>query len=230
MARNQVYRVLLMTSLEDVVEPITEMTRGHFANVETLFWEIGDKETKAAAVEQLDASDQNLIISYLNGIILRRHHLDQATFGAVNIHPYPPEHPGLWGGFCQPVIRRGIRTHHGTTMHEIDEEIDHGPIYAVERWDVSESDTIEFVMERSFEDCMKMFEFTVKQLAAGSNGSKCFTPLDEHWDVDNGHHGVADIQAWFRDLDPAHPAHQERIFFNHPNGMMAPPYFTDLVE
>ena len=48
--------------------------------------------------------------------------MDKATFGAVNIHPSPPEHPGLWGFFCQPVIRRDIRAHHGTTMHEIDEE------------------------------------------------------------------------------------------------------------
>lgn len=72
-----------------------------------------------------------------------------------------------------------------------------------------------------------MLAFTLKKLAASTNGSKCFTQINEQWDANNAHHSVADVQAWFRDLNPDH---EERIFFNHPKGMMAPPYFTDLAE
>jgi methionyl-tRNA formyltransferase len=227
MARNEDYKVLLVTSLEELAEPIDELAKAHFANAETLLWEMGEKESKPAVMARLDAGGYNLIISYLNGVIFKRRHLDQASFGAVNIHPAPPEHPGLWAFFCQPVIRRDIRRHHGVTLHEIDEEIDHGPIYAVERWDIGESDSIESVMEAAFERSMAMLEFAVKKLAASDCGSKCFSPIDERWDAGNAHHSIEDVRAWFRDLDPAHPAHAERIFFNHPKAIMEPPYFSD---
>jgi methionyl-tRNA formyltransferase len=226
--KNDKYKVLLLTCLEDIFDNVTTMTRDRFTNVESLFWEIGDKETKPAAIEQMEATDYNLIISFLNGLILKPNHLARASFGAVNIHPAPPEHPGLWGFLCQPVIRRDIRTHHGVTLHEVDEKIDHGPIYAVDRWEVGESDTIESVFDKAVEKSMEMLEFTLNSLAASDTGTKCFTQIDEQWDTGNAHHTIEDVQAWFRDLDPNHPAHQERIFFNHPKGMMAPPYFTDI--
>ena len=228
MAQNEDYKVLLLTSIPDLIDTLTAMARDHFSNVESIYWEFGNMETKPAVIKQIEAGDHNLIISHINGIILKRNHLAQASFGTVNIHPAPPEQPGAWGIWCQPVIKRDIRTHHGVTLHEIDEEIDHGPIYAVERWEVGDDDTIESVLGKSLDKCLDMFEFAVKKLAASSNGSKCFTQIDEQWDASNGPRTVADVQAWFRDLDPDHPAHQERVFLNHPKGILSPPYFTDV--
>ncbi len=227
MARNQDYNVLLLTSVPGIIDSITAMARAHLANVESLYWQMGQKETKAGVFERIAASDYNLIISHVSSIILKPRHLAQATFGAVNIHPAPPEHPGAWGIYCQPVIKRGIRTHHGVTLHEIAEEIDSGPIYAVERWQVGENDSIKSVLKESMRRCETMLEFTVRQLADSANGTKCFQRIDAHWDAGNGHHGTGDVQAWFRDLDPGHPAHNERIVLNHPNAIMAPPYFSD---
>ncbi len=228
MARNQDYKVLLLTSLPGIMDDITVMTRADFANVESLYWQMGNKGTKSGVLGQIEASGYNLIISYVSSIILQPHHLAQASFGAVNIHPAPPEHPGAWGIYCQPVIRLGVRCHHGVTLHEINEKIDAGPIYAVERWPVGENDSIKSVLKKSMERCAAMLEFTVKTLAGSSNGSKCFERIDEHWDAANGRHGIADVQAWFRDLDPGHPAHNEHIVLNHPGAIMAPPYFSDL--
>ena len=51
--------------------------------------------------------------------------------------------------WAQPVIDRDRRRHHGVTVHEIDEEIDHGPIYLAERWEVPKRATIQGVFERS---------------------------------------------------------------------------------
>jgi formyltetrahydrofolate hydrolase len=82
-----------------------------------------------------------MIISYVNGIILKPRHLRRATYGAINIHSSPPEHGGCWGCRCQPVLDRKTRTHHGTTVHEVDEQIDHGPIYIAEIWEVPASYT-----------------------------------------------------------------------------------------
>ena len=229
MARNQDYKVLLLTSIPDLIDTIAALTREHFLNVESIYWEMGNMETKPDVLKQMEESDYNLIVSHINGIILKRNHLDQASFGAVNIHPAPPEAPGCWGIWCQPVIKRDMRTHHGVTLHEIDEEIDHGPIYAVERWQVGEDDTIESVLGKSVERCMDMLEFAVRKLAASPHGSSCFAEIDEKWDASNGPRGVADVQDWFSDLDPYHPAHKERVFLSHPKGMLSPPYFTDLV-
>jgi methionyl-tRNA formyltransferase len=228
MATNQDYRLLLVTSLPESFDTITELARRYFANVEPLYWEMGNKQTRPQVYEQMEASNFNLIVSHFNGVIFKPHHLEQATFGAVNIHPSPPEHPGVWGLFCQPVIRRDIRTHHGMTLHEIDERIDHGPIYAVERWAVPESASIEWVFEDVEEKNRVFLESALDKLSKSADGTRCFTPLDETWDINNAHHTIKDIQSWFRDLDPAHPAHQERIFFNHPKGQMEPPWFTDI--
>ncbi len=229
MAQNEDYRVLLLTSIPDLLDTITAMTREHFQNVEGIYWEFGNMETKPDVLKQMEESDYNLIISHINGIIFKRHHLDQAKFGAINLHPAPPEAPGCWGIWCQPIIRRDMRTHHGVTLHEIDEDIDHGPIYACERWEVGADDTIESVLGKAMEGCMVMLAFALKELGASPHGTLCFGESDEKWDGDNGPRGVEDVREWFAALDPSHPAHQERVFLSHPKGILSPPYFSDMV-
>ena len=150
------------------------------------------------------------------------------SFGAINIHPAPPEHPGLYGFVCQPVICRHIRSHHGVTVHEIDEEIDHGPIYRVRRWEVAGDATIESVLERSLAECLEIFEEVAQELGRSTNGTRCFPRTDEAWHPTNCHHSIEDVRRWFEALDPAHPAHQERVIFNHPRATYSPPYFDDV--
>ncbi len=229
MAGPQDYRVLLLTSIPDLIDSITAVTKAHLPNVESIYWEMGNNDTKPDVLAQMEASDYNLIISHINGIILKRPHLDKATFGALNIHPSPPEHPGCWGNWCPPVIKRDLRSHDGVTLHEIDEEIDHGPIYKVVRWDVPEGGTIEGTMMENVGKCAEMLEFAAKELAASSHGTLCFEEIDEQWAFPNGTYTIKEIQEWFADLDPAHPAHQERVFLNHPKSIITPPYFSDLV-
>ena len=45
MATNQDYRLLLVTSLPESFDTITELARRYFANVEPLYWEMGNKQT-----------------------------------------------------------------------------------------------------------------------------------------------------------------------------------------
>jgi methionyl-tRNA formyltransferase len=229
MADNRDYRVLILTSDGATVEEVTEIGRRNFEHSTVLFWEMGNAETKPAVLEQIAATDYNLIISHINGVILKPHHLERATYGAVNIHPAPPEHPGAWGIWCQPVVARHIRTHHGTTVHEIDADIDHGPIYRVDRWEVPEDATIASVVERSFADCLAVTAEVAEALGRSPNGSACFTPIDEHWHTTNCHLTVEDVRSWFAALEPTHPAHAERIPLNHPRAVMSPPYFDDVV-
>ncbi len=228
MAENGDYDVLIVTSWHDHVDRLTEIGRRNFANVAVVYWEIGNLSTKPDVLREIEGTDYNLLVSYINGLILKRHHLERAQFGAINIHPAPPEHPGLYGFVCQPVIRRDVRTHHGVTVHEIDEEIDHGPIYRVRRWEVDEDATIQSVFDRSFEECLDVFEEVAEELGRAANGTRSLPVLDEAWHPTNAHHTLEDVRSWFEALDPAHPAHQERVIYNHPHATYSPPYFDDL--
>lgn len=228
MAENRDYKVLILTSDPGTIAEVTEIGKRNFENSTVVFWEIGDMSTKPLVLQQIDATDYNLIISHINGIILKRHHLDKAHFGAVNIHPAPPEHGGAWGIWCQPVICRDFRTHHGVTVHEMDEDIDHGPIYRVERWEVSEDATIQSVVERSFADCLTVTAQVAHDLSQSSNGTQSFEQIDETWHPTNRNHTVEDVRRWFKALDPGDPAHQERVPLNHPRAILSPPYFDDL--
>jgi folate-dependent phosphoribosylglycinamide formyltransferase PurN len=228
-AENREYRVLILTSDGATIDEVTEIGRRNFEHSTVVYWELGNAATKPAVLEQVEATDYNLIISHINGLILKPHHLAAATHGAVNIHPAPPEHGGAWGIWCQPVIARGTRTHHGTTVHEMDADIDHGPISRVDRWEVSDDATIQSVVERSFADCLAVTAEVAEELGRSPNGTACFTPIDERWDPHNRHHTIHDVRRWFAALDPAHPAHAERIPLNHPRAIMSPPYFDDLV-
>jgi methionyl-tRNA formyltransferase len=228
MAKNRDYKALILTSDPGTIDEVTEIGNEHFENATVLFWEMGNMSTKPRVLQQIEDTHYNLIISHINGIILKRHHLERARFGSVNIHPAPPEHGGAWGIWCQPVIRRDFRTHHGVTVHEMDEDIDHGPIYEVRRWEVGEDATIQSVVDRTFDECLAVCAHVAGKLARSSEGTRCFQQLDDTWHPTNRHHTVADVRRWFEALDPAHPAHQERVPFNHPRAIIGPPYFDDL--
>ena len=222
------YRLLLLSSIPDSEAEISAIASRYFDKVTVLFWEMGNFETKPEVLTAIDRTDYNIIISYINGIILKTHHLAKAKYGAINIHPSPPEHGGCWGIWCQPVINREHRTHHGITVHEIDEEIDHGPIYLVERWEVPSSASIESVFERSVDDSTRILEVVCERIAAGNDGTKCLKPINEKWDPENRHTPMAEIREWFSNLNPSHPAHEERVFLNHPRAIFSPPYFDDI--
>ncbi len=228
MAEQRDYKVLLLTSDPFSIPEITAVGEKHFDDVKVVFWAHGDQSTKAAVLAEVEATDYDLIISYINSLVLKPRHLEKARFGAINFHPAPPEHGGVWGLWSQPVIRRAVRTHHGLTVHEMDAEIDHGPIYRVKRWEVPPDATIQSVVTRAFEECFAALDEVAGELSRSPDGTRSLAVADERWDPANRHHTVEDVRLWFRELDPGHPAHAERVVFNHPRATFSPPYFDDL--
>ena len=116
MPMNADYKALILTSDPGTIDQVTIIANAHFLDPTVIFWEFGNLSSKPAVLKQIDNTDFNLIISYVNGIILKQHHLDRASYGAINIHPAPPEHGGCWGIWAQPVVGRDFRTHHGVTI------------------------------------------------------------------------------------------------------------------
>jgi methionyl-tRNA formyltransferase len=227
-AENRDARLLILTSDPRTVDEVTGIGKLSFRQVTTLYWEMGNLETKPGVLRELERTRYDLLVSYINGIILQPRHLAQARAGAINIHPAPPEHGGAWGLFCQPVIRRDVRVHHGVTVHELDEQIDHGPIYRAFRWDVDEHESIQSVNDRAFAGCLQAWAEIAEELGEGSGGTQCLGLAGERWHPTNRHHTVDDVRRWFASLDPDHPAHRERVPFNHPRAIPSPPYFDDV--
>lgn len=225
---NRDYRVLLLTSIPGAEPGAAAIAGRYFENPSILFWEMGNASTRSTIAARIAATDYNLIISYVSGVILKSEHLKRATYGAINIHPAPPEHGGCWGCWCQPVVDRSTRTHHGVTVHEVDEQIDHGPIYLAERWEVPATASIQDVFERSVADCQRVLETVCARISGSAVGTRSFAPIDERWHPTNRHTPIGEMRRWFADLAPDHPAHGERIFLNHPRAIMSPPYFDDL--
>ena len=114
------------------------------------------------------------------------------------------------------------------TVHEIDEQIDHGPIYLVERWEVPTTATIQSVLEHSLSDGKRMLQIVCERIAASDVGTQCFSEIDEAWDTGNRNTPIEEMRRWFAQLDPQHPAHAERVYLNHPRAIISPPYFDDL--
>ncbi len=168
--------VLIITSWQEHIDRLAEIGNRNFSNVAVVYWEPGNLSTKPDVLREIDGTDYNLLVSYINALILKRHHLERARYGSINIHPAPPEHPGLYGLICQPVVRRDIRTHHGVTVHEIDEQIDHGPIYRVRRWEVDEDATIHSVLDRALTECLEIFEEVAEELGRSTNGTPLLPP------------------------------------------------------
>ena len=71
MARNGDYKALIITSDPGTIAEVTEIAGRNFENVSVLFWEMGNRApTKPEVIRQIEETDYNLIISYINGIIL----------------------------------------------------------------------------------------------------------------------------------------------------------------
>lgn len=110
-----------------------DVVKRHFARVVVVGmpW-ANSKADDAACRRALDGLEFDYLVSFWSGLFLRRSDFEKARKGAINIHPAPPEHPGL--AFF--TAARLFRDFHGTTLHEVDAELDHGPIYCAERFAV----------------------------------------------------------------------------------------------
>ena len=90
MAEKPEYHALVLSSIPETLDEVTAIANEHFEDPTVIYWEMGNTATKAAVLEQIEATPYNVIISYINGIILKRRHLDQAVFGRSISIPLRP--------------------------------------------------------------------------------------------------------------------------------------------
>jgi len=108
-------------------------------------------------------------------VILSQEHLNALPGPAYNLHPGPPEYPGL---FPSVFALYDGAAQFGTTVHEMALEVDSGPIIAVERFDIpAEADRM--MLDRlSLASLMGLFSALADRLALSDDP---LSPVEESW-------------------------------------------------
>lgn len=98
----------------------------------------------------------NYIICFRSLFILPKELLERASITAINFHPGPPEYPG--SGCINFALLDGVTTY-GVTAHEMNEKVDNGEIFAVERFEVEKKDSLMNVLSKTHE---ALFSLAIK--------------------------------------------------------------------
>ena len=186
MAEKPEYHALVLSSIPETLDEVTAIANEHFQDPTVIYWEMGNTATKAAVLEQIEATPYNVIISYINGIILKRRHLDQAVFGAVNIHParrarrclrhlVPAGHPPRR---ANPPRRDGARDGRGHRSRAA---------LRGEALGGREDATIQSVVDRTSDEAWRCAA-DGREAGAELRRVALFETIDDSWDPANRHH------------------------------------------
>ena len=96
----------------------------------------------------------DLIISYLSQWILPAHLLQSASLAALNLHPGPPEYPGI--GCTNFAIYDGA-AEFGVTCHHMNPKVDTGDIVLVKRFPIFKKDTVYSLTQRCYSSILNLF-------------------------------------------------------------------------
>jgi methionyl-tRNA formyltransferase len=102
------------------------------------------------------------LIAFATSVIVPPFVLARLGYGAYNFHPGPPEYPG-WAPSHFALYAGDVRF--GATAHAMVEEVDSGPIVAVERFEVPPERTVAALEGRAYAHLALMFWKLAKPLA-----------------------------------------------------------------
>jgi methionyl-tRNA formyltransferase len=114
------------------------------------------------------------LISYLSPWIIPESLYARASQGALNFHPGSPDYPGI--GCTNFAIYNGEKEF-GITCHHLAAKVDTGPVVAVRRFPLLESDSVWTLTQRCYEEIFALFTQVMDGIRAGQ-------PLPrspEHW-------------------------------------------------
>lgn len=104
------------------------------------------------------------VISYLCPWVLRPGLLSRAKVAAINFHPAPPEYPGTG---CTNFALYNQETSYGVVCHHMAAGVDSGPMVAVKRFPILESDSVYSLTQRCYGFMLALFYEIVGLMAEG---------------------------------------------------------------
>ena len=136
-----------------------EYLQVHFKDVKSHFGRWGD-----AFPVELGRWQGDYIISYLSRWIVPEATLRQAKLAALNFHPGSPNYPGFG---CVNFALYEQSKEYGATCHYMAKGVDTGPVIAVKRFPILESDGVESLLARTYENQYALYLEIAGLLAEG---------------------------------------------------------------
>ena len=106
----------------------------------------------------------DFIISYLSQWIIPGPLLEKARVAAINLHPGPPEYPGIG---CTNFAVYNEEKDFGITCHHMMSRVDSGTIIAVRRFPIWPGDTVYSITQRCYLEILRLFYELVDMLLKG---------------------------------------------------------------
>ena len=104
----------------------------YFDKVHLITWD-EDENDLLLIHEALESLEYDYLISHWSMYFIQPNEIRAAKKGAINFHPGPKEHPGA-GSISYVYTFPEKRSHHGVTVHEVNEKLDNGRIYYSTRY------------------------------------------------------------------------------------------------
>lgn len=163
-------RVLFIGKADNAyAKTAADFIRLHFENPRIIF----SKRTDPFPQELFDW-EGDLIISYLAQWILPKQLLEKAQLAAINLHPGPPDYPGIG---CTNFAVYNEEKEFGITCHHMLAKVDSGSIIMVRRFDIFPTDTVYSITQR----CYVVILHSFFELMSGFLKGNGFPDSKEQW-------------------------------------------------
>jgi methionyl-tRNA formyltransferase len=134
--------ILFLAKQKPFAKEASELIRLHFNKSEIVFGQIDNPFP-----DHLYGIKFDYVISYISPWIVPKHILDNTKIAAINLHPGPPQYPGI--GCTNFALYNSEKTF-GITVHHMKEKVDTGGIIHVERFPIFENDTVYSLTQRCY--------------------------------------------------------------------------------
>ena len=154
--------VLLMTDRADVADQAGACAVERFDVVHASRHAREERAFPPAAVAAMRGGDVDVLLNFLAPMIVPTYVLDLARRAAINIHPAPPDWPGI--GSASYALYRGD-VEFGVTAHRMTATIDGGEIVRVLRFPIEADDTCDSVSDRALRRSVEVFRDVCDEMA-----------------------------------------------------------------
>jgi len=143
-------KILFIGKMDDPYSGIAAaFVKQHFKDPLIIFSRRGDP-----IPSELNSWEGDLLISYLSQWIIPPVLLETASMAAINLHPGSPEYPGIG---CTNFAMYNEEKEFGVTCHHMFSKVDCGPIIAVRRFPIFETDTVFSLTQRCYVEILHLF-------------------------------------------------------------------------
>lgn len=153
-------RVAFLAKQKPFAADAAALLRQHVSDADVFFGALGDPFPPRVLVTPYD-----YVISYISPWIIPGAVLRQTRRAAINLHPGPPDYPGI--GCTNFAIYDGA-TEFGVTAHHMKEKVDSGAIIMVRRFPIRADESVFSLTERCYAEIYHAFMELVPYLYAST--------------------------------------------------------------